>query len=376
MTLKLDVDLLYATTGTTLGGDPFVARRENSRTYECYHVEYRDALADSEYITTAAVGGRRITWELDSASAWEYPTEIAGDTLGEGAKPFQWEVALNTWVPLLKSGYSSAEILNNLMQVLEVIEAPTEDIATSALYRVAKHSPHVLTVDQFRAITETLQEMQGSNTLPEGTTGLLENISAWQYTLFGLGDSAGERVTETREHRTFIKLCNPDNGNLLLGFRKGERVHLTLKNTPVTDVDVTVSAASSSPNRIRVCFINGEEGELVAVNGSLTLKAPSGALGSEGGIFDIAHLTILPKICAAPGTALGYVVTVNGEPKDDHGGYVYRFNNYPPIDDSGYILCKGAAEMRYHMSEVSIWRYEEYHAYCKARSGNTWCQQW
>ena len=114
MTLKLDVDLLYATTGTTLGGDPFVARRENSRTYEYYHVEYRDALADSEYITTAAVDGRRITWELDSASVWEYPTEIAGDTLSEGDKPFQWEVALNTWTPLLKSGYSSAEILNNL----------------------------------------------------------------------------------------------------------------------------------------------------------------------------------------------------------------------------------------------------------------------
>lgn len=376
MTPKLDVDLLYATTGTTLGGYPFVARRENSRTYECYRVEYRDALADSEYITTAAVDGRRITWELDSASVWGYPTEIAGDTLIEEAKPFQWEVVLNTWVPLPKSGYSSAEILNNLMQVLEVIEAPAEDITTSALYRVAKHSPHVLTVDQFRAITETLQEMQGSNTLPEGTIGLLENISAWQYTLFGLGDSAGERVKETREHRTFIKLCNPDNGNLLLGFHEGERVHLTLKNAPVTDVDVTISAASTLPDRIRVCFINGEEGELAAVNGSLTLKASNGALGSEGGIFNIAHLTILPKICAAPGTALGYVVTVNGEPKDDHGGHVYRFDKYPTIDDSGYLLCKGAAEMRYHMSEVSIWRYEEYHAYCKARSGNTWCQQW
>ena len=376
MPLKLDVDLLYATTGTTLGGDPFVARRENSRAYEFHHVEYRDALVDSEYITTASVGGRRITWELDSASAWEYPLEMAGDTLSEGAKPFQWEVTLNTWVPILKSGYNSAEILNSLMQVLEIIEAPTEDIATSALYRVAKHSPHVLTVDQFRAITETLKEMRGSHKLPEGTIGLLENVSAWRYTLFGLGDSAGERVVEAREHRAFVKLCNPDNGNLLLGFHEGERVHLTLKNAPVTDVDVTISAASTLPDRIRVCFINGEEGELAAVNGSLTLKAPSGALGSEGGIFNITHLTILPKICAAPGTTLGYVVTVNGEPKDDHGGHVYRFDKYPPIDDSGYILCKGAAEMRYHMSEVSIWRCEEYHAYCKVRSGNTWYHQW
>lgn len=123
-------------------------------------------------------------------------------------------------------------------------------------------------------------------------------------------------------------------------------------------------------------LLSGEEGELATVNGSLTLKASSGALGSEGGIFNVAHLTILPKICATPGTTLGYVVTVNGEPKDNHGGYVYRFDNYPPIDDSGYILCKGMAEMRYHVSEVSIWRYEEYHAYCKARSGNTWYQQW
>lgn len=233
-----------------------------------------------------------------------------------------------------------------------------------------------MTVDQFRAITETLQEVRDSNTLPEGTVGLLENISAWQYTLFGLGYSVGERVVEAREHRTFIKLCNPDNGNLLLGFHEGERVHLTLKNAPVTDVDVTISAASSSPDHIRVCFLSGEEGELATVNGSLTLKASSGALGSEGGIFNVAHLTILPKICATPGTTLGYVVTVNGEPKDNHGGYVYRFDNYPPIDDSGYILCKGMAEMRYHVSEVSIWRYEEYHAYCKARSGNTWYQQW
>lgn len=333
----------------------FVARRKNSPTYEEYDVEYRDIDGDMRYVTTKPVDGKRITWEL-GGSVWEYPVAMSGDALGDGVPAFKWETVFSATQATYEHDKSVACALNDIMKHLEGIDFTATDI--SALCRIAARAPHELSKEQLNHIINRAQTSEVCNLGSEKATAALTGIIGSLQHLMMNQVSKAYHSKQPREQRNFLKLTNPTNNNLLIGFHKGERVRLALAGAPIADVDVVVDSAAGASG-INVKLPNGKEGVIMVDGGKLSFGAYYPLLGGNQCVHTINKLEVLPKICAEPGRTLGFTVVVIGNPKDEYMTDVYHFDEYPRIDDGGYIVCGGESEVRYHMSEVAIWRQEE-----------------